>query len=571
MSLEVLLLRLISLVVPSSYHTTSALLANVILILAIGSGLISLSNHFAATRNLAKSKILIASAFFATAVFVGFCPVILYESSDKLISIRYLQGLNGQTIDNVSHYWSLVFWLVATSGGAALLFSGLVFPSLLTMSTDNDPAGTNVGLLLAANGIGGLAGTELFNSVLIGVFGIYQCFSILSAMVLIAVAITLWKTNRQFALWLTFLLGIMVYIGNETSRNLPYLSPRVTNNLKVKATHFGKDGVWLIVEKPSKSVGIMVNNQYFLSGGGANSTQRRQLLLPWIMQPEAKSVCCLALATGITASALETVEDPPNVTAVELSSNVVKLARRYFNDETEGFFERAGNEIVVEDARTFVAAANKQFDLIVGDLYRPHGTGEGRLFTQEHFGNVKRALTDEGLFCQWLPLYQLNDENWLTIAATFQSVFPETLVLYGDPNVKSPIIGLVGRKHDRKWNQQQLSDWFGRIPAETLERDPLLKNAQELVVGVVKKEQLKDQKINTLDNLQVEISAGNFWILKDLRNKRKRSLVREFISGDFAIDFNKRLRDLTAPVLPPTFFENLNQKMKSEISNKKKR
>ena len=104
------------------------------------------------------------------------------------------------TIDSVSHYWALVFWLVATSGGLALLCSGLVFPSLLTRSSQNDPAGKKVGLLLAVNGLGGLVGTELFNSLLIGFFGIYPCFSILSFMILMMLAVNLWQSNRVLAL-----------------------------------------------------------------------------------------------------------------------------------------------------------------------------------------------------------------------------------------------------------------------------------------------------------------------------------------------------------------------------------
>ena len=564
LSLEILLLRLISLVVPGSYHTTSALLANVILILAFGSGLVSLSNSLTVTRNLAKSKITIAAAFFGTAIFICLCPIFLYEWSDKLVSIRYLEGLNGRTIDSVGSYWSLVFWLVATSGGLALLFSGLVFPTLLTMSSDDDPTGGKIGLLLAVNGIGGLAGTELFNSVLVGAVGIYQGFVLLATMILVVVATMLWKTNRSLTILISVVLAIFVWIGYRTNNDLPYLSPRVTKQYKVKETHFGKDGVWLIVEKPD-SLGIMVNNQYYLGGSGAALDQRRQLLLPWILQPEAKSVCCLGLATGITASGLEELENPPSVTAVELSGNVAKLARQYFGEETNGFFTRQDNQIVIEDARTYVAAASDQYDLIVGDLYRPHGTGEGRLFSLEHFRNVRRALTDDGLYCQWLPMHQLNEENWLTIAATFQQAFPETLVLCQNLKVSYPVIGLVGRKNEREWEAQELAACFDNIPPATLERDPLLKSARVLVAGVLKQDELKDQKINTLDNLQIEISAGNFWILKDLRKNRKAQYESEFLSGENLIEFNNRLRNLVEPVLPPKYFQQFKDEIESEI------
>ena len=571
LSLEILLLRLISLVVPSSYHTTSALLANVILILALSSGLISFANAFAATRNLAKNKLLVAAALFGAAIFICLCPIFLYESTDKLVSIRYLQGLNGRTIDSVGHYWTLVFWLVATSGGLALFFSGFVFPALLTISSEHDPAGANVGLLLAVNGIGGLVGTELFNLVLIGSFGIYHGFILLAVMVLVAVAAMLWNANRWLSILMSATLAVLIFVGHRTSKDLPYLSPRATNGLDVQETHFGKDGVWLIVERPSKSIGIMVNNQYFLGGSGGTISQRRQLLLPWVLQPESKSVCCLGLATGITASGLEDVENPPPVAAIELSHTVVKLAKQYFAEETNGFFERENNQVVIEDARTYVAAASNEYDLIVGDLYRPYGTGEGRLFSLEHFLNVRRALTEDGTFCQWLPIYQLNEENWLTIAATFQKAFPETLVLYAAPDAGYPVVGLMGRKSDRKWESQQLIACFDRMSPEIKERDPLMSIANEFIVGVLKEDALSDQKINTLDNLQVEISAGNFWVLKDLRKNRKQQYENELISGQHIVEFNRRTRELVEPVLPPEYFNRLEGRIRSQISNRKRK
>lgn len=569
LSLEILLLKLISLVVPGSYHTTSALLANVILILALGSGLISFTNAVSATRNLAKNWLFIAAALLGAAIFICLCPVFLFETSDKLISIRYLQSLNGHTIDSVGHYWALVFWLVAMSGGLALFFSGLVFPSLLTLSSDDDPSGAKIGWLLAVNGIGGLIGTELFNLVLIGTFGIYQGFVLLAIIVLVTIAAMLWQTSRGLSVVVAMALSTIVFIGHRTSKDLPYLSPRVKSGLDVQATHFGKDGVWLIVEKPSKSIGIMVNNQYFLGGSGGAVTQRRQLLLPWALQPDAKSVCCLGLATGITASGLEKIENPPAVTAVELSSNVVRLARQYFDKDTNGFFDRQNNDVVVEDARTYVAAATNQYDLIVGDLYRPHGAGEGRLFSLEHFLNVRRALTEDGTYCQWLPIYQLDEANWRTIAATFQKAFPKTVVLYADPDANYPIVGLMGRKSDRKWEPQQLLSCFDRIPADTLQRDPVLKDAKTFIAGVLKEEALAQQKINTLDNLRVEISSGNFWILKDLRKNRKQHYETEFLSGRHMIEFNRRLKELVDPVLPPKYFQQLEAKIKSQLSKRK--
>ncbi|MEM7454865.1 MAG: hypothetical protein AAF456_11000 [Planctomycetota bacterium] len=569
LSFEVLLLRLISLVVPGSYHTTSALLANVILFLAISSGLVSLSNSVKPTRNLAAGRWFLIISFAGTALFACLSPMLLFECTDQLMSIRYLEGLNDRAIDTVGRYWILVFWLVATSGGLVLLVSGLVFPALMTASAVADPKGKKIGILLAVNGVGGLVGTELFNSLIIGTTGVYQGFVLLAAILAVVVAGLSFRLNRVLAALLTFAIAAAVFFAHDYYRDLPYLSPRASANFDVKATHFSREGVWLIVEnQDNNSLSIIGNNQYILGSNGASAAanQRRQLMLPWILNPEAQSVCSLGLATGISSSGLENLDEPPPVTAVELSANVEALAKEYFADSTGGFFERAGNSVVIEDARTYMAAADNQFDLIVGDLYRPYGTGEGRLFSIEHFRNVQRALTEDGLFCQWLPLHQLNYENWLTIAASFQQVFPDTLVVYDNTSTRFPILGLIAKKNGGQWTEQELNDRFDAIPAGVLSDDPLLNIVRELVVGVLNEEALTEVPVNTLDNLRVEISAGDFWILKDLRPRRSISFESEFLMGDQLIEFNDRLEALTVDVLPANHFESFREKIRFQLN-----
>ena len=45
--------------------------------------------------------------------------------------------------------------------------------------------------------------------------------------------------------------------------------------------------------------------------------------------------------------------------------------------------------------------------MIVADLFVPWQAGAASLWTREHFAAVRARLAPGGLFCQWLPLYQL--------------------------------------------------------------------------------------------------------------------------------------------------------------------
>jgi hypothetical protein len=104
----------------------------------------------------------------------------------------------------------------------------------------------------------------------------------------------------------------------------------------------------------------------------------------------------------------------------------------------------ASVRFVATDARHFVRATNRRYDVIVGDLFVPWRSGEGGMYTREHFRAVRDALGPGGLFCQWLPLYQVRPDELRTIVATFVDVFPHVSAWWLYFNAEEPAIGLVG-------------------------------------------------------------------------------------------------------------------------------
>ena len=553
---EVLILRLLALVAPSSIQTTSALLANVILFLAMGSIAVALFNRF----RISSQTQLIMGAVGAS-LFCLLCPLILSKITHQLISLRYLVALNQHTIASLGQYWWLLFMIIACSSGAAMFFFGLVFPSIMSLHSKHDPQGRSIGLVLAINGVGGLLGAELANSLLVLQIGIYQGFVIFAvATVALTIAFCLYANQKMAAVATMFGIVLTVALSLESYQELRYLSPNTTKKLKIEKTYFGRDGVLMVLDELVKrkpvSRRILMNNQYTLgsTGAAAEAIERRQLLLPWLLHTQSENVCCLGFATGISASGLEALESPPSVTSIELSEKVLEIAREHFSEQHQSFFERPGNQVLVEDARTYMACANSEYDLIVADLFRPYGAGESRLFSLEHFQNVKRALRPDGLFCQWLPAHQLNKAQFETIANTFQQVFPHTLVINGGKSSRTPTIGLCGWQSDKRWETEELVKIIRAIPKQKGISDPQLLTAQFLIVGELNKEAFSSSPINTLDNALLEIDAGKFWVTKDLRAGRPAdNFENGFLNADNWKRFTLHLHQNTRPVLNPIY------------------
>ena len=107
---------------------------------------------------------------------------------------------------------------------------------------------------------------------------------------------------------------------------------------------------------------------------------------------------------------------------VELVPEVAALAR-----STSALERRPARSpdvrLVIDDGRRHLGATGETFDVIVSDLFIPWHAG-GELYSLEMYATVARRLAPGGLFCQWLPLYQLTREEFEVIARTFLAVFP---------------------------------------------------------------------------------------------------------------------------------------------------
>ena len=76
----------------------------------------------------------------------------------------------------------------------------------------------------------------------------------------------------------------------------------------------------------------------------------------------------------------------------------------------------------------------------------PVARGVGSIYSREHFQAVKDHLTSGGVFCQWFPLYQLGEKEFMIVAATFLDVFPNATVWRNDFNASLPKAALIGIK-----------------------------------------------------------------------------------------------------------------------------
>jgi len=135
---------------------------------------------------------------------------------------------------------------------------------------------------------------------------------------------------------------------------------------------------------------------------------------------------------------------------------------------------------VLDDGRRSLAAGRERFDVIVSDLFIPWHAGTGNLYAREMYDTVARRLAADGLFCQWLPLYQLTREEFDIIAHTFLAVFPQVSLWRDDFYPDRPVVGLVGQLTPRSLDFTRMRERLLHLP--DWGTDPLLSSPRGLVM-----------------------------------------------------------------------------------------
>ncbi|PYL00220.1 MAG: hypothetical protein DME19_05820 [Verrucomicrobia bacterium] len=197
-----------------------------------------------------------------------------------------------------------------------------------------------------------------------------------------------------------------------------------------------------VVEDANRDRVLRVDNRFQMGGTAAAAAEYRHAHIPLLLHPAPKRALFLGLGTGITFGAAS-LHPTLQSDGVELVPEVVEVMRRFepYNFAPQ---HKPQLKLFVADARRFVRVTSAKYDVIVADLFHPARDGAGSLYTLEHFQAIRERLAPGGLFCQWLPLHQLDEDMLRVITRTFLEVFPGGQGWLLRFNVDAPVIGLVG-------------------------------------------------------------------------------------------------------------------------------
>ncbi len=303
-------------------------------------------------------------------------------------------------------------------------------------------AGTTLGALAA--GFWLLPRVGLQNTLLLGALGLIAC----AAMLLLARRPRpSWARTRALALGAVALVAVAAtprwdpvlttsgpFINASRILDLPAGSQfRGAMRERNRIVYYAESAVGSVsVRDVGDDRLLVINGKTDGSRLGDRRTQLALGYLPVLLHPDPKEVLVVGYGTGMTPAAIAAHPEVGRIDVIEISPEVIE-ASRYFAAENRGVLLDPRLRLHHADARNFLLASDRKWDLIVSEPSNPWISGVANLFTREYFELARERLAPRGAMGQWFQSYGMSSEDLRSIVRTFTDVFAHVTIWSPQP------------------------------------------------------------------------------------------------------------------------------------------
>nr|MBA3805759.1 fused MFS/spermidine synthase [Acidobacteriota bacterium] len=486
-SAQVAWTRVLTMVIGSSTYAFSMVVALFLLGLSGGAYLVGRRKITEdLRRKILKVELATTVSLFLSLIIINRMPSILVDTGLRL---------------NINSWSGLLALQVFVAGLLILvpaLLMGMVMPLVLVWASEAGGEATVrlVGRSYALNTLGAIAGAFSTGFILIPKGS--TRFTILTASTLcIIVAALAYKPapsvadkdlRRSLAAGATAALILTLFIF-APKLNLADLSLGAYDSLVrilagTRSTGGGDDGrvekqtqethrLLMYEEGPTATVTVR-NDWEIISlaiNGRTNASDKEDMptqvmlgQLPLLLAPRIENGLIVGFGSGVTVGSM--LQSPiKQLECVELEPSVIK-AGDYFNHVNNEPRKDARLRLIIDDARAYLRVNPAAYNMIVSEPSHPWVPGVANLFTREFFELGRSRLSDDGIFVQWLQIYQLSNDGLRSVLATYKSVFPHVLVFRVGGASRGKDLLLVGSR--QPLNLERINERLGdpQITAE---------------------------------------------------------------------------------------------------------
>jgi spermidine synthase len=162
------------------------------------------------------------------------------------------------------------------------------------------------------------------------------------------------------------------------------------------------------------------------------ATQTLVPLVPLAYAPRARNAAIIGQGSGMSSHLLLGSRYLKELVTIEIEPQMI-AGSRLFYPANRRVFDDSRSKVVIDDAKSYFASEQRRYDLIISVPSNPWVSGVSGLFTSEFYSRIRGYLSDDGVFGQWLQVYELDDPLVLSVLAGIHQNF-RSYEIYLAPN-----------------------------------------------------------------------------------------------------------------------------------------
>jgi spermidine synthase len=310
------------------------------------------------------------------------------------------------------------------------LLLGAAFPFAIRLGVNSSHVGRDVGIVIAMNTAGGIAGTMLAGFVLVPKLGIVHALAALALAASVVGLISVFRGSgaRWFARGSVLALAacaLCAAVFTPSDRLATMLTKARGGDLTFYAESEGGT-VAVVAQRSGENRFKRLYIQGVSNSGDAMTSlryMRLQAMLPLIIhRGTPRSALVIGLGTGITGGALLPYPGLEHRVVAELLPAVVRAVPQFKGNY--GVSTDPRMEIRLHDGRRELLRNPQHYDLITLEPPPPSAAGVVNLYSSDFYRLAASRLQPGGLVAQWLPLPTQNEEDTRALIKSFVQVFP---------------------------------------------------------------------------------------------------------------------------------------------------
>lgn len=331
----------------------------------------------------------------------------------------------------------------------ATFCAGMTLPLITRLILKTSKREKGVGYVYSANTLGAIIGIFLSVHVILPMLGL-KSLIVLGAVTDIGLGLyllgfipsklpTLPKRRYAFSTISLFLFTVAALLVQLDVNRLSSGVYRAGNTVAVTETIYHSDGKTstvtvgdardsgLRVIKNNGKTDASINMNPDEPRSGDESTQILISAYPLFQKPDAKEAAIIGMGSGMSTHTLLTSSIIESVDTIEMEAKVLEGAK-LFQPMNSKAYDDPRSHLHVEDAKTFFSSHGKEYDIIISEPPNPWVSGVSTLFSQEFYSRIKRHLKADGLFAQWIHLYEIDMDLVGTVFNALDAEFEDYVV-----------------------------------------------------------------------------------------------------------------------------------------------